>query len=91
MHSISYELERWKRHDWRKEQKHYCCELKQDLFGRWIVVRRWGRVTATKGQSREHQCSSYEEGLEILAQVERRRRCRGYSTMRPLIGNCLSS
>ena len=78
MHPISYQLERWQRQDWRKATKHYCCELKQDLFGQWVVIRRWGRVSALQGQSLEHPCRSYEEGLEVLAKVEKRRTQRGY-------------
>ena len=78
MYSISYEVERWQRQDWQKGTRHYCSELKQDLFGRWVVVRRWGRVTATNGQSREHYCNSYEEGMAMLSKIERRRLQRGY-------------
>jgi hypothetical protein len=36
-------------------------------------------VTAVKGQSLEHLCRSYEEGLEILSTVEKRRARRGYA------------
>ena len=32
-----------------------------------------------QGQSREHPCDSYEEGLEIFDAVEKRRAKRGYS------------
>lgn len=50
---MDYQVDKWQRQDWRKGTRHYCCELKQDLFGRWVLVRRWGRVTAFEGQSRE--------------------------------------
>ena len=79
MQPRSYQVERWKRQDWRKGSRHYCCELKQNLFGQWVVIRRWGRVSAMQGQSREHDCESYEEGLVILGKIERRRVQRGYS------------
>ncbi|MEL7227434.1 MAG: hypothetical protein AAGL17_22035 [Cyanobacteria bacterium J06576_12] len=42
---MDYQVEKWQRQDWRKGSRHYCCELKQDLFGRWVLLRRWGRVS----------------------------------------------
>ena len=78
MHSINYQVERWKRRDWRKGSRYYSCELCQNLFGEWIIRRRWGRVTAKQGQSLENTCDSYEEGLERLRAVEKRRLQRGY-------------
>ena len=78
MQAINYQVKDWRRQDWRKESRHYSCELRQNLFGQWVVVRRWGRVSALQGQSLEHPCRSYQEGLEILSAVEKRRAKRGY-------------
>lgn len=75
---MNYQVERWQRQDWRKGTRHYSCELCQNLFGQWVILRRWGRVSALKGQSLEHHCASYEEGLEILSAVAKRRSQRGY-------------
>ncbi len=77
---MNYEMERWIRRDWRKGTRHYSCEVKQDLFGRWLVLRRWGRVSAMQGQRLEVLCDRYEEGLEIFEAVAKRRAQRGYST-----------
>ena len=41
-------------------------------------MRRWGRVSALKGQSMEHSCQSYEEGLNLLRQIGKQRSQRGY-------------
>jgi predicted DNA-binding WGR domain protein len=76
---VEYQVDRWQRKDWRKDTRHYSCEVRQNLFGQWIVLRRWGRVSAMQGQSREQLCDRYEEGLEILEAVEKRRSQRGYS------------
>ena len=78
MQTITYQVERWRRQDWRKGSRYYSCELCQNLFGQWVVLRRWGRVTALKGQSLEHPCVSYAEGEEILTKVAERRMQRGY-------------
>jgi predicted DNA-binding WGR domain protein len=76
---VEYQLDKWKRQDWRKNSRHYSCEVRQNLFGQWVVLRRWGRVSALQGQSCEELCDGYEKGLEIFAAVEKRRSQRGYS------------
>ena len=77
--SIEYQFDKWKRRDWHKGSRHYSCEVRQYLFGQWVVLRRWGRVSATQGQSLELLCNHYEEGLQVFEAVERRRAKRGYS------------
>ncbi len=76
---MEYQLDKWKRQDWHKSSRHYSCEVRQNLFGQWVVLRRWGRVSAMRGQSIEVVCDRYEQGLEIFDAVERRRTKRGYS------------
>ncbi|MEM9948536.1 MAG: WGR domain-containing protein [Cyanobacteria bacterium P01_D01_bin.36] len=75
---MDYQLDKWKRQDWRKGSRHYSCEVKQNLFGQWIVLRRWGRVSAFQGQSLEQVCDQYQEGMEIFEAVVKRRAKRGY-------------
>ncbi|MGB5915069.1 MAG: WGR domain-containing protein [Phormidesmis sp.] len=77
---MEYQLDRWKRQDWRKGTRHYSCEVRQNLFGQWVVLRRWGRVSAFQGQSREQVCALYEESLDIFETVVQRRAKRGYRT-----------
>jgi predicted DNA-binding WGR domain protein len=77
---MDYPVEKWKRQDWRKGSRHYCCELKKNLFGQWILLRRWGRVSAFQGQIRETICEHYESGLENFEAVVSRREKRGYSS-----------
>ena len=78
MQAINYQVERWRRQDWCKNSRYYSCELRQNLFGDWVVLRRWGRVSAKQGQSLEHTCATYEEGLGLLSAVAKRRAQRGY-------------
>ena len=77
---MEYQLEKWKRQDWRKHTRHYSCEVRQNLFGQWVVLRRWGRVSASQGQSLEVVCDHYGEGIEIFEAVTKRRAQRGYSS-----------
>ena len=76
---MEYQLDKWKRQDWRKQSRHYSCEVRQNLLGQWVVLRRWGRVSAMQGQCIEDVCDGYEQGLEIFEAVEKRRAKRGYS------------
>ena len=78
--AMNYQVESWQRQDWRKQTR-YSCQLCQNLFNEWVIVRRWGRVIALKGQSREHSCHSYEEGLNLLRQIGKRRSQRGYKAV----------
>ena len=63
---MEYQLDKWKRQDWHKGSRHYSCEVRQNLFGQWVVLRRWGRATAKRGQSLEQLCDRYEEGLQVF-------------------------
>ena len=78
---MNYQVESWQRQDWQRQSRHYCCELRQNLFGQWVVLRRWGRISASKGQSLEHSCESYEEGLQIMSAITERRAQRGYVSL----------
>ncbi len=75
---MEYQLDKWKRQDWHKGSRHYSCEVRQNLFGQWVVLRRWGRVSALQGKSIEEVCDRYEQGLEIFDVVGKRRTKRGY-------------
>lgn len=77
---MEYQIDKWKRQDWRKNTRHYSCEVRQNLFGQWVVLRRWGRMSAKQGQLLEQVCDHYEEGLQVFESVEKRRAKRGYST-----------
>ncbi len=75
---MDYQLDKWKRQDWHKGSRHYSCEVRQNLFGQWVVLRRWGRVSTLQGQSIEVVCDRYEHGIEIFDAVKQRRAQRGY-------------
>ena len=53
------------------------CEVRQNLFGQWVVLRRWGRVSAKQGQCIEEVCNLYEE-IEIFDAVGKRQAKRDY-------------
>ena len=53
---MNYQLEKWKWQDWHKGSRHYVCEVRQNLFGQWVVLCEWGRISAFLGQSRGDVC-----------------------------------
>lgn len=75
---MNYQLKRWKRQDWRKGTRFYSCQIQQDIFGDWIVLKQWGRIGAPRGQHQEVPCERYEQGVKIFNSVAARRTKRGY-------------
>ena len=78
---MNYQVDDWYRQAWLKGTRYYSCELRQNLFGLWVVLRRWGRVRAKRGQSLEHTCQSYQEGLTLVSAITKRRAQRGYRSI----------
>ena len=74
-----YQLDQWIEHSWTrsKDGRRYSILLQQDLFGAWILTKRWGSHKRLTG-SKDYCCESYELGLEMLARAEKRRQQRGY-------------
>lgn len=72
-------LEAWRCFQWVKETRYYEAQLHQDLWGIWIVTRRWGRRHSPKGQTRNTLFTSYEQGLKALDEIVQRRQKRGYT------------
>lgn len=83
---MDYQLYKWKRQDWRKNTCHYSCEVRQNPFGQWVVLRRGGRVSAMQGQCIKEVCDSlserqsqrYEQGLKTFEAVEKKQVKQGY-------------
>jgi predicted DNA-binding WGR domain protein len=69
------------RRRWEKETRYYQVDLCQDLWGQWVVVKRWGRRGTALGQTRRVPCGSHADALNLLARIQRRRRQRGYRTV----------
>jgi predicted DNA-binding WGR domain protein len=68
----------WYHLRWHKGTRFYEAILQQDLWGEWVLTRRWGRRGAKTGKSMTMPCASYEQGLQLLEEVIERRAKRGY-------------
>jgi predicted DNA-binding WGR domain protein len=59
------------------ERRFYRLEIQPDLFGRAVLVRRWGRI-GTSGRQRLDHHPDAGAALNALAQLARSKRRRGY-------------
>lgn len=75
---ITYQPELWQSAYWRRGDRYYHCELKQNLFADWIVVKAWGTIGTKRGRMMENSCSSYTEAQETFQAVFKRRKYREY-------------
>ena len=74
----TYHPHLWKRASWQKRTRYYHCELRQNLFADWIVVRSWGDNRSNRGREMEHICDNFEEAKTLFNEVEIRRKKRHY-------------
>ena len=75
---ISYQVNQWKSASWRRDTRYYHCELKQDLFGEWLILRSWGDVRSQRGRQMENRCNDLTEAEEVFKEVVKRRQYRKY-------------
>ena len=61
----------------RNEARFYTMDVERDLFGRVVLVRRWGRI-GTHGRTRLDEHRSEGEALKALLTIQQRKRRVGY-------------
>ena len=59
------------------EQRFYHLEIQLDLFGRTVLIRRWGRI-GTSGRQRLEPHPDAGAALNALTKLARSKRRRGY-------------
>lgn len=73
---ISYR--QWQRLRWERDTRYYDALLHQDLWGRWVLTRVWGRKGTRLGRVVHQLFASYEEALKGMEAVRLRREKRRY-------------
>ncbi len=69
----------WIRMRWEKPSRYYEAHLQQDLWGYWVLTCVWGRIGTALGRRVNTPCASYQEGLDKLSAVAKRRARHGYA------------
>jgi hypothetical protein len=64
-----------------QNERRYLAELFEDLFGDWILIRRWWGVKR-RGNKKMALVASYADGLKHLANIDSKRQARGYQRVR---------
>ena len=78
MPRIDYKANDWRRKVWLSETRFYSAELRQDLFGDWMLECQWSGKHQKGGRIKRDYVNSYEEGLARFEEIEKRRLKRGY-------------
>jgi hypothetical protein len=74
----SYDPAQWQELFWQRGDRYYWCALRQNLFGEWVLLCKWGGRRTGKGGQRETLCADREEGYRLMQEVFKRRHRRGY-------------
>ncbi|MCC0178073.1 WGR domain-containing protein [Waterburya agarophytonicola K14] len=74
----TYQTELWQTAYWRRGNRYYHCELKQNLFADWVLIRSWGTIGTKRGRQMENYCSSFAQAQETFKAVFKRREYRNY-------------
>lgn len=69
-----------------EKSRYYHAHLDNDLFGGWTLVLAWGGLCNRQGNMRVNCLVSYEDGVQRLQAIDKRRRQRGYSPVGDLWG-----
>ena len=73
------ELNQWCKKRWTTSTRYYVAEIKQDLFGAWLLERSWGGLRNHRGSQKSTLINDYDQALSLLQNIEKRRKARGYS------------
>jgi hypothetical protein len=58
--------------------RYYRAAIVRDLFEEWVLITAWGGLHSHRGNMRSTVLASYEDGIERIAALDKRRRQRGY-------------
>lgn len=73
-----YALDRWVTRIWQTDRRYYVGEVKQDLFGRWVLMKRWGSLYSRRGNSQTIVARDYNAATRLLEDVAKQRQARHY-------------
>ena len=75
------DYDKWQNWHWESETKYYKLSFVQNLFGEWIIIKKWGSRNTRIHGAKTFYCSSTDEIDEVFAAVHKKRVSRGYALM----------
>ncbi len=69
----------WRRYNFESESRYYTVILQQDLFHEWSLIKVYGGRYNKLGNYRIESCDSYEEALNRIEEIKKRRKARKYA------------
>jgi len=75
---MNYFTHLWQLKIWQSETRYYRAEIKQDIFGSWILERQWSGLWQKGGRSTIALLDSYEEGQSAMQAIQKKRQAHGY-------------
>ena len=72
-------------HTWVHPDKarYYQVHLGQDLLGDWTLLKVWGGLGSRRGRMHNTGVSSYDDGIEQVREIAKRRIQHGYRSVLP--------
>jgi hypothetical protein len=70
---------KWQNWSWKSEDRYYHLYLTQNLFGEWLIIRKWGGLRTRIHGSKTHYFHNLDEVGNSLKQIQKRRIARGYN------------
>ena len=69
---------KWQNWSWKSEDRYYHLSLTQNLFGEWLIIRRWGGLKNRIHGSKAYYLQNLDEAILQTNQIHKRRISRGY-------------
>lgn len=75
---MDYNFDHWQLKIWQSETRYYRAELKQDLFGHWLLECQWSGLWQKGGRIATTPLTSPDAGKCALLAIEKKRLAHGY-------------
>ncbi len=70
---------KWQNWSWKSEDRYYHLFLTQNLFGEWLIIRKWGGLKNRIHGSKTYNLQNLDEAILQTSQIHKRRISRGYN------------
>ncbi|MEZ4682107.1 MAG: hypothetical protein R2932_48665 [Caldilineaceae bacterium] len=77
-HRHFIDFSRWQCACWVTDRRYYVAEVKQDIFGAWVLERTWGSRFSQRGNHSTVLAQNYDHALVLMGEVAKRRIARKY-------------